>query len=123
MCRMESSLTLPRVVRGAESLGAGYALVGLQPTGHGSPGERLCRCQGYYGQFADSLELLHHFHMLVFAPDPRRLVAGDRVALIRSGTSWRDTPASAIGERTKFFGNAERKLHELMESWDYLLAE
>jgi hypothetical protein len=42
---------------------------------------------------------------------------------IRSGTSWRDTPASAIGERAKCFGNAERKLHELMESWDYLLAE
>jgi hypothetical protein len=44
-------------------------------------------------------------------------------SLIRSGTSWRDTPASAIGERTKCFGNAERKLRELMESWDYLLAE
>jgi hypothetical protein len=44
-------------------------------------------------------------------------------SLIRSGTSWRDTPASAIGERTKCFRNAERKLHELMESWDYLLAE
>jgi hypothetical protein len=44
-------------------------------------------------------------------------------SLNRSGISWRDTPASAIGERTKCFGNAERKFHELMESWDYLLAE
>jgi hypothetical protein len=32
MRTIESSLTPPRVVRGAESLGAGYALVGLQPT-------------------------------------------------------------------------------------------
>jgi hypothetical protein len=38
MCRMESSLTLPRVVRGAEKLRSGYEVVGLQPTGHGSPG-------------------------------------------------------------------------------------
>ena len=79
MCRMESSLTLPRVVRGAEKLRSGYEVVGLQPTGHGSPGQRLCRCQGYYGQFADSLELLRHFHMLVFAPNARCLMAGDRV--------------------------------------------
>ena len=28
---------------------------------------------------ADSLELLSHFHMLVFAPDARCLMAGDRV--------------------------------------------
>jgi hypothetical protein len=28
MCRMESNLTLPRVVRGAEKLGSGYGLVG-----------------------------------------------------------------------------------------------
>jgi hypothetical protein len=35
--------------------------------------------EGYYGQFADRLELLRHFHMLVFAPDARCLMAGDRV--------------------------------------------
>ena len=39
----------------------------------------LSRLEGYYGQFADSLELLCHFHMLVFAPDPRCFVAGDRI--------------------------------------------
>jgi hypothetical protein len=54
MCRMESSLTLPRVVRGGEKLRSGYEVVGFQPTGHGSPVQRLCRCQGYYGQFAES---------------------------------------------------------------------
>jgi hypothetical protein len=32
MCRMESNLTLLGVVRGAEKLRSGYALVGLQPT-------------------------------------------------------------------------------------------
>jgi hypothetical protein len=32
MCRMESSLTLLRVVRAVESLGSGHGLVGLQPT-------------------------------------------------------------------------------------------
>jgi hypothetical protein len=31
MCRMESSLTLPRVVRGAEKLRSGYEIVGLKP--------------------------------------------------------------------------------------------
>jgi hypothetical protein len=31
MCRMESSLTFPRVVRGAETLVSGCRLVALQP--------------------------------------------------------------------------------------------
>ena len=79
MCRMESSFTLLRVAKAAETLVSGYGLVGLQPTGHASPGQRLCRCQGYYRQFADRLEFLLHFHMLVFAPDAGGLVPGDRV--------------------------------------------
>jgi hypothetical protein len=73
---MESSFTLLRVVRGAESFGAGYALVRLQPTGHGSPGQRYAAARGITGSL---LKLLRHLHMLVFAPDARCLMAGDRV--------------------------------------------
>jgi hypothetical protein len=69
----------PRVVRAAEKLRSGFALVGLQPIGYGSPGQRLCRCQGYYRQLADRLKLFCHLDMLVFAPDARCLMAGDRV--------------------------------------------
>lgn len=43
MCRMESNLTLLRVVRGAEKLRSGYEVVGLQPTSHGSAGRLASR--------------------------------------------------------------------------------
>jgi hypothetical protein len=36
-------------------------------------------CEMYYRQFAERVELSRHFHMLVFAPDARCLMAGDRV--------------------------------------------
>jgi hypothetical protein len=35
--------------------------------------------------------------------------------------SQRDTPISAVREGTKCVLDAKRKLHELMQSWDYLL--
>jgi len=45
-----------------------------------SPGLlRLRRLEAYHRQFADRVELFRHWHMLVFAPDARRLVTGDRV--------------------------------------------
>jgi hypothetical protein len=52
---------------------------GPRPTGHGSPGQRLYRCQGYYRQLADRLELLCHLDVFVLSADARSGVAGDRV--------------------------------------------
>jgi hypothetical protein len=45
-----------------------------------SPGRLLLRrLEGYQRQFADRVELFRHFHMLIFPPDARRLMTGDRV--------------------------------------------
>jgi hypothetical protein len=40
---------------------------------------RTAHQEGNQRQFADRLEFLRHFHMLVFSPDTRSLVAGDRI--------------------------------------------
>ena len=80
---------LPRVAKAAELLELGIPLVGLEPTrlclGRSAPPIPypglllLRRLEGYHRQFADRVELFRHWHMLVFAPNARSLVTGDRV--------------------------------------------
>src|SRR5947209_8449813 len=85
-CSMESSCTLLRVVKGAESLVAGHALMGLQPTGHGSPGQRLCRRQGITGSLLTALNFFAISTCSYLRPMPGVLwpvIASE----IRSGTS------------------------------------
>jgi hypothetical protein len=86
MCRMESSLTLLRVVRGAESLRAGYALVAFKPQATACRVKWLCRCQGYYRQLADTLNFFAISTCSYLRPMPGVLwpvIASE----IRSGTS------------------------------------